>query len=306
MTLAERTDSSTGYGREVIMKKGKPSRTADTTLGLRLIESLLRPDDERVLYDPYAIKFLSGTYSIIAKTRFLIPSRLLVKIMDWYCSRNVTGGMNYAVVRARYIDDYLNQCIDDGIEQLVLLGAGYDSRAYRFNALKEKVRVFEVDHPDTQRIKKEKVRKILGSLPENVVYVPIDFNKENIEERLVESGYDKNLKTLFVWEGVVMYLTANAVDDTLSFVLHNSGEGSSIIFDYTYKSVIDGRLKEAEKLRKWQAKLGESFTFGIEEGTIEDFLGKRGFGQVKDMNAKSLEDTYFKGTNRKSSLVLLQ
>jgi methyltransferase (TIGR00027 family) len=184
----------------------------------------------------------------------------------------------------------------------VILGAGYDSRAFRFDALKEKVRVFEVDHPDSQSDKKEKVRKIFGSLPDHVVYVPVDFNNEKLDEKLYESGYDKNLKTLFIWEGVTMYLTAEAVDETLSFVVNESGEGSSITFDYIYESVIDGRMKmkEAENVRRKCVKVGEPLTFGIEDGTIMEFLGKRGFGKIKDMNAKSLEDTYFKGTNRKS------
>jgi methyltransferase (TIGR00027 family) len=283
------------------MKEGKASRSADGTAALRAVESL-KLANERVLHDPYAIQFLSGIYSTLTITRFLIPFRLLVKIIDWYASRTHPGGISYMVVRPRYIDDYLIQCIEDGIEQLVILGAGYDSRAFRFNALKEKVRVFEIDHPDSQKIKKEKVRKIFGSLPDHVVYVPVDFNKEKPDEKLYESGYDKNLKTLFIWEGVTMYLTAEAVDETLAFVVNKSGEGSSIIFDYAYESVIDGRMKmkEAEKLIKLQANIGEPLTFGIEDGTIMEFLGVRGFGQVEDMNAKSLEDTYFKGTNRKS------
>ena len=281
------------------MKEGKASRTAAGTAGERAIESF-RPANERVLYDPYAIQFLGGIYSIIAKTRFLISSRLLVKIMDWYMSRLVPGGNTYDVVRARYIDDYLIQCIDDGIEQLILLGAGYDSRAFRFSALKEKVKVFEVDHPDSQRGKKEKVRKIFGSLPDHVVYVPIDYDKDKMSEKLFESGYDRNLKTLFIWEGVTYFLTDEAVDETLAFVVNNSGEGSSIIFDYIYESVIDGRMKEAEQTRRQAARAGESFKFGIEEGNVEEFLEKRGFGKVKNMNAKSLEDRYFKGTDRKS------
>ena len=183
---------------------------------------------------------------------------------------------------------------------MVILGAGYDSRAFRFNALKEKARVFEIDHPDSQKIKKEKVRKIFGSLPEHVVYVPVDFNKEKLDEKLYESGYDKNLKTLFIWEGVTLYITAEAVDETLDFIVNNSGQGSSVIFDYAYESFIDGRMKEAEKVIKGQANIGEPLTFGIEDGTIMEFLGERGFGQVKDMNAVSLEDRYFKGTGRKS------
>ena len=119
-------------------------------------------------------------------------------------------------------------------------------------------------------------------------------------KKLYACGYNRNLKTLFIWEGVTIYITAAAVDETLAFVTNNSGGGSSIIFDYIYESVIDGQTKDAERMRRQAARAGESFKFGIKEGTAEEFLVNRGFGRVKDMNAKSLEDRYFKGTNRKS------
>ena len=282
------------------MKEGKESKTAENVAGFRALESF-KPANERVLDDPYAVQFLSGIYTTIAKSRFLISSRLLVKIMDWYISRFIPGGINFDVAKARYIEDYLNQCIEDGIEQLVLLGAGYDSKAFRFNALKEKVKVFEVDHPHSQRIKKEKVKRIFGYLPDYVIYVSVDFDNEKLDKKLFEGGYAENLKTLFIWEGVIYYLTAEAVNETLAFIAKNSGEGSSVIFDYTYESFIAGRVKEAEKMIRKAAQLGEPLTFGIEEGTVEEFLGKRGFYQVEDMKAQSLDNIYFKGTNRKSS-----
>jgi methyltransferase (TIGR00027 family) len=284
------------------MKEGKASRTADLTAGVRAVESLLRPENERVCYDPYAVAFLGGIYGLIFKSRPLIPTRLLLKIIDSYAERIHHSGLGNIPVRTRFIDDYLQTCIDDGIEQLVILGAGYDSRAYRFE-LKGEVTVFEVDHPETQRIKKEKVKKIIGFLPEHVIYVPIDFNKEKLDEKLSEYGHQNSMKTLFIWEGVTYYITAEAVDETLAFVVQNSGDGSSIIFDYAYKSMIDGRLKEAEKYRRYLEKKGEPYIFGIEEGAIEEFLVTRGFGQVKDMNAESLENTYYKGTNRKAATI---
>lgn len=92
------------------------------------------------------------------------------------------------------------------MEQLVILGTGYDTRAYRIKGLKEKVKVFEVDHPGTQIIKKEKIREILGSLPEHVRYVSVDFEKERLGQRLIESRYDPSSKTLFVLEGLIYYI----------------------------------------------------------------------------------------------------
>ncbi len=281
------------------MKEGKAATSAVSTTVFRALESI-KPANERVLFDPYAIRFLSGKPKALLNSRFLISGRLLNIIINWRLSRLIPGGTNYVIVRSRYIDDYLNQCIDDNIEQFVFLGAGYDARAFRFTALKDGVKVFEVDHPDSQRIKKEKVKKIFGSLPDHIIYVPVDFEKTKLDERLFACGYDKNLKTLFIWEGVTMYITPEAVEETLAFVANNSGEGSSIIFDYIYKLAVDGGIEEAENMKTSAAEASESFKFGIQEGAAEEFLAKRGFDNVKNMNARSLEERYFKGTDRKS------
>jgi len=174
------------------MKEGKASYTAELVAIDRGVESM-KPEHRRVCYDPLAVHFLSTRYRVIAK------SHLLTRFVYWYRrGRICPGAVGEVVTRTRFIDDYLAKCIDDGIQQLVILGAGYDTRAYRTEVLKVKVRVIEVDHPDTQKVKMERLRNIFGSLPEHVVYVPIDFEKEKLDKRLFESGYDRNLKTLFI------------------------------------------------------------------------------------------------------------
>lgn len=281
------------------MKAGKASGSAVSTTLFRALEAI-KPAKERVLFDPYAIRFLSGKPKCILNTRFLISGRLLNKIINRSLSRTIPGGTNYVVVRARYIDDCLDQCIEEGIEQLVLLGAGYDSRVFRFTGLTKGIKVFEVDHPDSQRTKKEKVEKIFGGLPGHVTYVAVDFENDKLGDRLAASGYDSSLKTLFIWEGVTVYISRQAVEETLAFVASNSGEGSSIVFDYIYKSAIDGGVDEAENMKAKAAKASESFKFGIQKGAVEKFLAERGFDKVKNMNASALEEKYFKGTDRKS------
>ncbi len=279
------------------MKEGKPSFTAEGTVALRYAEWLV-PEKERMCHDPLAKDFVPTKFRIIGK------SRLLAKIALWGVERLVPGMVGLIVGRTRYIDDYLKVRIEEGIEQMVILGAGYDSRAYRFDKLKGKVAVFEVDFPATQRVKMEKVKRIFGSLPDNVVYVPVDFDEKKLGAGLFESGYDVNLKTLFIWEGVTPYLTAEAVDETLAFVAQNSGEGSSIIFDYILQSALDGtyKRKQVHRIRKaWeriaQPLTSESFGFGIEDGTIEEFLTQRGFRQVVDTSGEHFESAYFKGPN---------
>jgi methyltransferase (TIGR00027 family) len=278
------------------MKKGKPSATAEGNAALRAAE-WLRPEDERVCYDQFARRFLGLRFGVIVR------SRLLTRIALWYAERILPGAADSLAARTRYIDDYLKQCIDDGIEQLVILGAGYDSRAYRFDELRPRVRVFEVDHPDTQRAKIQKVKRIFGSLPSHVVYVGLDLDEKKLGEGLLEAGYRKDKKTLFIWEGVTVYLTPEAVDETLAFVAGNSGKGSSIIFDYAFQFALDATSdsEEAKKWRKAYERRGEPPKFALKEDEVEEFLSKRGFYQVKSVSMESLENVYFrsKGITRK-------
>ncbi len=278
------------------MKEGKPSATAEGNAALRAAE-WLRPEDERVCYDQFARRFLGLRFGVIVR------SRLLTRIALWYAERILPGAADSLAARTRYIDDYLKQCIADGIEQLVILGAGYDSRAYRFDELKGKVRVFEVDHPDTQRAKIQKVKRIFGSLPSHVTYVGLDLDEKKLGEGLLEAGYRTDKKTLFIWEGVTVYLTPEAVDETLAFVAGNSGKGSSIIFDYAFQFALDATSdsEEAKKWRKAYERRGEPPKFALKEDEVEEFLSKRGFYQVKSVSMESLENTYFrsKGITRK-------
>ena len=135
------------------------------------------------------------------------------------------------------------------------------------------------------------------------MYVPVDFNKNVLSSCLSEAGFDRTLKTFFIWEGVTFYLTPTAVDDTLSFVTGNSGPGSSIYFDYMLQSVLDGRcdLEEAKQVHTGSFKGDgeEAYTFGIEDGTIEEFLSKRGFSQIVEMKSEQLKKKYFHGKNQK-------
>ena len=186
-------------------------------------------------------------------------SRLLMKLVLWDAERIAPGVPGEVIGRTRYIDDRLRACIDEGIGQLVILGAGLDSRAHRFEELKGGVKVFELDYPATQEVKVRRVRKLFGRLPDGVAYIPIDFDRDDLGEKLFESGYDGDLKTFFIWEGVTYYLTARAVDATLDFIARDSGEGSSIIFDYIFRSVLDGHsdVKQLNRVLKAYELLAE-------------------------------------------------
>lgn len=269
-----------------------PSKTAETIAMVRVAESR-RPEDERICYDPYAIRFISKEV-----LEFVTCNPEKYKAFVAQNERLVPGAGNSIIARVRYIDDLVNSAIGDGLEQLVILGAGYDTRAYRIDGLKH-VRIFEVDHPVTQKIKVEKIKEIFGSLPGHVTYVPVDIGVDDLGQKLLERGYDRSLKTLFITEGLFMYLPPGTVDETLSFIAHNSGSNSAIVFDYIPQSVVDGtcELEAGKNWRKGVMDVGEPFQFGIKDGEIETFLKQRGFSKVRNVTSRDYKKAYFLGKN---------
>jgi methyltransferase (TIGR00027 family) len=268
------------------MKRNRSSLTAAGIAIMRALESE-KPVDERVCFDPYARRFAgAGLYYVMKFFTAL-----------GYAGWRGPGVWEFLAARDRYIDDSLEACLRAGLEQLVILGAGYDARAYRFEALKAGVMVFEVDHPATQAVKLKKVAAIFGAPPAHVTYVAIDFDRQSLADRLCACGYDERRKTLFIWQGVTFYLTAQAVDDTLAFVAGHSGPGSSIIFDYMDPTLLAGapRHGEVSSMRRYRGLTGEGLAFGIPIGDIQAFLEARGFTQVQNADHGALERAYYSG-----------
>ena len=275
------------------MKPNQSSTTAENNAMLRLHESM-RPKDERICNDPYAEFFLPD--SVIAA-----PDRneqIRQAFSNW--ETHFPGVSNAIVARTRFIDDCLEAAIVDGIRQLVILGAGYDTRAMRFKALKKSVTVFELDHPSTQNKKLERIEKHLKEDLSHVRYISIDFSKEDLAKKLFSCGYNETLKTLFIWEGVTYYIPAAAVDSTLYFISHHSPSRSSVTFDYFPSTVVDGttELAEARALREGLSRIGEEIVFGISPDRINEFLQIRGFSVIQNLTGEEYRKANFNGVNK--------
>jgi len=273
-------------------KRKESSKMAELIALHRVAESAL-PEGQRICYDPYAVHFVDPEVLEFARKN---PEK--TKAMREHYERLFPGLSSSIRARVRYFDDFAKAAADEGMEQLVILGAGYDTRAYRIEGLKENVKIFEVDHPGTQSLKKEKTAKIFGELPDCVVYVPVDFEMESIDQKLLANGYDRSKKTLFLMEGLVMYIPPKAVDEILSFIVNNSARGSEVLFDYFLQSVVDGTCETGKNMRDFAAQQGEPFLFGIEEGAAEVFLTERGFSQVQNVTSDDYKRAYFHGVNK--------
>lgn len=277
---------------EQTANRESPSKMAEGIAMQRFAESS-KNKDERICYDPYAVHFISPQiieYGIKHPKEAQAKVDLMEKLFP--------GLSSSIIIRVKYFDDYVEKLINERVEQLVTLGAGYDTRAYRITGLNQ-VTVFEVDHPNTQSFKIEKINQILESTPDNVVYVPVDFETEELGPKLFEYGYDPLKKTLFIMEGLIMYIPEESVLNTLKFIQNNSGKGSSIIFDYYPRSVVDGTCKEkmGQNICNFVKNQGEPLQFGIDDGKLEEYLSNRGFKNIHNVSSDDYKKLYCHGKN---------
>ncbi len=189
------------------------------------------------------------------------------------------GAYEFMLARTAWFDRVVTDALSQSIPQIVFLGAGYDSRPYRFRALAASTKIFELDAAPTQARKRELLTHANIELPAQLVYAPIDFVTDSLSEVLLRAGFVKEARALLVWEGVTYYLAAQAVDATLAAIKALALPGSSICFDYAAVSPTtlsdDGAKKLREHMQSQHA--AEPTRFGILQGTIGAFLAARGY-----------------------------
>ena len=226
----------------------------------------------RFFLDPYAEALLTGKLKFLARfARLPVAGRLAAWFLDLGWPRTRSS----AVVRTRRIDDLVREAMGHGSRQALLLGAGFDSRPYRLAEL-QGVPTFEVDHPSTQAAKRERLRHPLRHLPDNVRFVPVDFEKDDLESALIAADFDIRMPTAAIWEGVVSYLTPAAVDQNFRMLSRILTGGSQLIFTYVHKGALDGSLVFREA-RRWKSSVrstGEPFIFGFDPAELGAYLAR--------------------------------
>jgi methyltransferase (TIGR00027 family) len=250
---------------------------AGRAIGAREPDPTVRnPDDlaERLLGDPAALD-----------VDLPIVRALGLSYDDAMSQPEVVNTVRMMMIRTRFIDAALERAIAEGATQLIILGAGFDSHAYRYGKLLEHVRVFEVDRAATQALKRDRVRASLGDEPPNVTYVAIDFQHEDLGDVLARHGYDRTQRTFFIMEGVTMYVEEEGVRRTLQFVGDHPA-GSGIVFDFVPRAMIEMLAKidlnnvpaaARPYLQRFLDLIkDEPWVFGIPLGTEASFLGEFG------------------------------
>ncbi|TMA86099.1 MAG: SAM-dependent methyltransferase [Deltaproteobacteria bacterium] len=267
--------------------RGRPSQTAEAVCLMRASDQR-RPPAGRIVDDPYARWFL-GPMSRATLASWEASGR-------WgrLAERLSPGLTAWVLTRHRYIDDCLVRALEGDVDQVVLLGAGYDTRAYRFARQLGGRPVFEVDFPATSRRKARIVARHAGELPRTTVrIVEIDFQSQSLRERLLASGFRENTRNFFIWEGVSMYLTREAVKATLRTVYELSAVGSEIAMDFWYLIDQPDMVSTAYRLSpNLLSFIGEPITFGIHPEDVGPFLERLGLHPLEVADAKALEERY--------------
>ncbi|MGA7351165.1 MAG: SAM-dependent methyltransferase [Acidobacteriaceae bacterium] len=271
------------------MKWEQASRTAQYMAFFRALESVRR-EDRRIVSDPFAQSFTrKGLRRAVQLSQF----RPIGAMVSWYADQRLPGARTSAIARTRLIDDILAAHLEENPHQVVILGAGYDCRAYRL-PVPNTTTIFEVDHPSTQAAKLEQLRTMIPRIPDNVRFAGIDFNRESLPEVLLRAGFSPLLPTVFLWEGVSHYLTEEAVDGVLGYVA-GCGAGSSLIFTYVHSGLVDRSMKfdGGERILRDVASLDEPWTFGLRPETLRDYLARRGLDLESDGGAREYRYRYY-------------
>ena len=265
------------------MEAGSPSRTALAAAAHRAAHQVI--ERGMLFQDPLAMRILGADYDAIAKDLGAGEAGRRMRL--------------FIAMRTRFAEDALAAAVAGGVRQLVVLGAGLDTFAYR-SPFGDALRVFEVDHPATQAWKRERLRAADIELPRWMRFAPMDFERATLAAGLAAAGFDPAVQTFFTWLGVVPYLTQEAIWATLGFIAGLPG-GAHVVFDYSdppetldaeMRAFHDGRARRVEEI-------GEPWLSYFEAEPLRAKLLAARFLEVEDLRPGQLVERYFPGRGKR-------
>lgn len=258
------------------MQSGEPSRTALAAARHRAAHQLL--DQGSIFADPLALRILGEDADTLAEHAGLHPTGRRMRI--------------FIAVRTRFAEDALAAAVECGVRQLVVLGAGLDTYAYR-GAMRDRIRIFEVDHPATQAWKRGRLVDAAIALPASLTFAPVDFERETLAGGLTAAGFDPAQRTFFTWLGVVPYLTEEAVWSTLGFIA-SLPNGAHVVFDYSDPP--DSLTPEMRAMHDERAarvaQLAEQWVSYFESDQLRAKLTDLGFRTIEDLGPPQIAARY--------------
>ena len=260
-----------------------PSRTAVLTAVARAVH---REEPRPWVLDDYLALGLAGPEGLALRERLRaeLPAPFVVAFSRW------------VYVRARFAEDVVERAAAGGVGQYVILGAGLDSFAYRRRDLLDRLRVFEVDHPATQRWKRRRLAELGAGIPASLVFAPVDFERQTLRQGLEQAGFDFGQLAVFSWVGVTMYLTLDAICATLA-TMAGCRAGSRVVLTYNQPPAVLGgtTAQVAAAFAGIAAEMGEPFVSRFLPGQIDQLLREHGFGEIADFGPDEARAGYFQG-----------
>jgi methyltransferase (TIGR00027 family) len=252
------------------------SRTAMAAATHRAAHQII--EHGRIFSDPLAVAILGVDQDDIVRHARQTPSSRRMRL--------------FISIRTRFAEDALAAAYRQGVRQLVVLGAGLDTYAYR-RALPDGLRVFEVDHPATQAFKRERLQAAHIEMPSALSYVPVDFERDACGESLSAAGFDPNVRTFVTWLGVIPYLTEQAIWSTLQYITQLPG-GAEVVFDYSNPpdSLPPDRRAEHDERAVRVAELGEAWLSYFDTESLHEKLYSIGFVQLDDLGPYEIARRY--------------
>ncbi len=256
------------------MKPDEPSRTALMIARQRAAHQVL--DHGSILYDPFAMKILRE------------DERDVLQFANAHPMASI--GRLFTTARSRIAEDALATAVERGVRQIVILGAGLDTFALRnpHGGLE----IYEVDHPATQAWKLERLAEAQIPVPPWLVPVPVDFERDDVGEKMVAAGFQQNSPGFFTWLGVVPYLTQDAIGRALAYM--SSIQNSEVVFDYMEPpEAFSEELRQLEKERTEQLKkMDERSVSRFEPAGIAALLHLHGFCAIEDINFQEIASRF--------------
>jgi methyltransferase (TIGR00027 family) len=274
------------------LRGGRASRTAEFAAMFRA-GAMNFPPEQRPLDDRYARHFVRSPY-----LRAFMRSPRLNRRTGFITNNFYRGIIGQTVLRSRYADDALRAAARDGVDQVVMLGSGFDATSVRLS--EPGLRFFEVDHPETQAVKQAILAEhspveAIG----RIEFVPCDFNSERPGEQLIEHGFDGGRPAFVNWLAVSWYIPRASVESALRDIASVTAPGSKLVFDHLHRDTAAGTSPDvgARRSHRRSRRVGEDWEFGIDPGEVPDWLAGFGFQVDEQMSGRDLDERYFPDGN---------
>ncbi len=280
----------------------KITTLADKTATSKAIE-IMFPSEVRLYNDPYVVNFISPINRLYIN---ILKSDQMLRWMIKFIQKKAPGVYGAHICRTRYMDDIVKEAIDEGFKTVVNLGGGYDTRCLRIEKMSD-VLYYHIDQPEVINRFKNKMAELPTGIPSGVRFVPIDFNKQSLEDELARAGYDKSNKTLFLWEGVTQYITEEAMIGTLDYIASTT-KGSQVVFTYVLKALLENpnSFQKYKGVVKRVKKTGFEWITGIEPNDISNILMEHGLNLIEDVGAEEYKVRYFEPINRDMEIIPIE